>query len=118
FAAFVEGRPLEVEVSARWARSAADAQALANRLVPLLVEARPELTAHCADDLLADYNREWSRGVQLDEATFRSMLEMIRIGVMPDGHVRARFGGAGLFRGHDVVVDLDPELRYVYTMLE
>jgi hypothetical protein len=119
YTALVDGRPVHVEISARWARTPVDARALADKVVPRIVSDRPELTAYCAEALLADHNREWSDGrEQLDEATFRSMLSLIGIGVMPDGHVRARFADAGLFRGHDVVVDLDPDLRYVYTMLE
>jgi hypothetical protein len=119
YTALVDARPLDVEISARWARSPVEARALADQVVARILRDRAELTAHCADALLADHNREWSDGgAHLDEATFRSMLTLIGIGVMPDGHVRARFADAGLFRGHDVVVDLDPDLRYVYTMLE
>jgi hypothetical protein len=118
FRAVLDDRPFAVEVSARWARSPAEAQAVADRLFPLLTGDRDTLTAYCATDLLEDYNREWTRGEQLDEATFRARLAMIGFGVMPDGHIRARFADAGLFRGHDVVVDLDPELHYGYTMLE
>jgi hypothetical protein len=118
YRALVDGRPFDVEVSARWARTATDAQSLADRLFPQLVGDRATLTGYCAADLLEDHNQEWGSGEQLDERDFRSRLTFIGFGVMPDGHVRARFADDGMFRGHDVVVDLDPELRHVYTMLE
>ena len=114
----VEGRPFSAEVSARWAKTADEAQAVIDHVLPELLRRRDELTARCADDLLGDYNTEWSPDAPLDVAQFRSRLELTAFGVMPDGHVRARVADPGLFHGHDVVADLDADLGYSYTMLE
>ena len=114
----VDGRPFEIEVSGRWVSSVEAADALADRLTPQLVAEQDTLTGYCASDLLEDYNDEWSDDDGLSEEAFRSRLVLSAFGVMPNGHIRARFSGSQLFRGHDVVVDLDPELHHNYTMLE
>jgi hypothetical protein len=114
----VDDRPFDIEVSGRWVSSGAEAAALADRLATQLLADHASLTAHCAADLLEDYNDEWSDGEELSEEEFRARLELSAFGVMPNGHIRARFAGSELFSGHDVVVDLDPDLHHSYTMLE
>jgi hypothetical protein len=118
FATVLDDKPFDVEVSARRAASADDAQRLADALYPRVVNDAWLLTEQCATDLLDDYNEEWSDGDELDADAFRSRLSLRGFGVMPDGHVRARFSDGDLFGGHDVVVDTDPELRPLTTILE
>jgi hypothetical protein len=119
-------QPFSVEVDRALAADPDGAKTIAENALDWLGDHLLDLTAACADELLAVYNDEWAEGddameaeqLPIDRDHFRRRLAARSLMLVRDGTLRVAFDDDGMFSDHAVVIETDADRQPVEVFLE
>ena len=102
----------EVEVSIQDEEGEAEESIARARRAYESVRDSGEYICRCAArELLAICNEEWNTGDAFSEDEFIAKMSVDNVTLYPDGAAEVYYDDGGMFRGHKILISVDPDLK-------